>query len=110
MRRKDERKGKSADPGTKQEIDETHSSCGSVANLAGGMTLSMYSISSVSSCLSACHLRVLISREQPFTDLSTGSFGQASSEQHPAYEEIERHDVRELEGGVNELRELETPP
>jgi len=39
-----------ANPGTEQLIDETHSSCGRVANLEGGKTLSMYSISSVSSC------------------------------------------------------------
>jgi hypothetical protein len=52
-RKKDQRNERGANPGTAHDIDETHSSCGSAANLAGGMMLSMYSISSVSSCLTA---------------------------------------------------------
>ena len=47
-----------AHPGTKDDIEETHSSCGSDVNLEGGMMLSMYSISSVSSCLSTVNLHV----------------------------------------------------
>ena len=45
-------KGADPDPGIEQDIDETHSSWGRAASLVGGMTLSIYSISNVSSCVS----------------------------------------------------------
>ena len=62
-RQKKVKDNKSANPGTKEDIDETHSSCGRAASLVGGMTLSIYSISSVSSCLH-CHLHVPVSSKQ----------------------------------------------
>lgn len=47
---------KGANPGMEQDIDETHSSWGRAASLVGGRTLSIYSISNVSSCVSPLSL------------------------------------------------------
>jgi len=65
---------KGANPGTEQDIDETHSSWGRAASLVGGITLSIYSISSVSSCVSPLSLVCPIIEQPRTTDLAIFSF------------------------------------
>ena len=65
---------KGADPGMEQDIDETHSSWGSAASLVGGMTLSIYSISNVSSCVSPLSLLCPAIEKASTTDLAICSF------------------------------------